>query len=191
MKPLLLHKRKFKQKLIKRITPYEKKLDDLLGTYKIKHNIQYIISPYIVDFFIPSKGLVIELDGYVHDTKRAQIRDARRDSFLFSFYLMVLRYKNQINAEKIIEEIANFEDLKTSKKCKIYSRIAHNNNLFSTSGYDEKSLRIINPSHRMEVVEEHKKQLRKKYFGDQRNSYDKYKSMYKKKLNRIAKYGED
>jgi very-short-patch-repair endonuclease len=44
-----------------------------LAAYKFRR--QHVIYPYICDFFCPSKGLVVEIDGDTHDAAY----DARRD----------------------------------------------------------------------------------------------------------------
>jgi very-short-patch-repair endonuclease len=41
-----------------------------------KFRRQFVIEPWIVDFFCPAKGLVIEIDGHTHDAERDQVRDA-------------------------------------------------------------------------------------------------------------------
>jgi len=43
--------------------------------YKFRR--QHVIFPYICDFFCPSKGLVIEIDGDTHDPPYDVRRDAR------------------------------------------------------------------------------------------------------------------
>ena len=42
-----------------------------------KFRRQHVIFPYICDFFCPSKGLIIELDGDTHDAEHDRKRDAR------------------------------------------------------------------------------------------------------------------
>jgi very-short-patch-repair endonuclease len=46
-----------------------------------------------VDFFVPSAGLIIEVDGPVHDTQ--QDRDAARQSYLEAGGFRVLRFTNE------------------------------------------------------------------------------------------------
>jgi very-short-patch-repair endonuclease len=50
---------------------------------------QKIIGNYIVDFFCPEKGVVIEVDGSSHDGKQED--DAKRDEYLRSLGLEVIR----------------------------------------------------------------------------------------------------
>ncbi len=55
---------------------------------------QAIIRDFIVDFYIPSRGIVIELDGSQHYEREAQRKDAIRDQTLQDLGLTVLRYPN-------------------------------------------------------------------------------------------------
>jgi len=50
---------------------------------------QKIIGNYIVDFYCAEKSVVIEVDGSSHDNKQAE--DAKRDSYLHSLGLTVIR----------------------------------------------------------------------------------------------------
>ena len=55
---------------------------------------QQPIGPYIVDFFCPSAGLVVELDGGQHGADTAIAYDAARDTFLSARGYRVLRFIN-------------------------------------------------------------------------------------------------
>jgi len=50
---------------------------------------QKIIGDVIVDFYCSEKGVVIEVDGGSHDNQQSE--DARRDAFLHSLELIVIR----------------------------------------------------------------------------------------------------
>lgn len=52
------------------------------------------IGSYIVDFYSPAAGLVIELDGSQHYEPEHACRDAERDACLASQGLLVLRFDN-------------------------------------------------------------------------------------------------
>ena len=60
----------------------------------IKAKRQQIINTFIVDFYIPSAGIVIEIDGSQHYEQEARIRDHERDAALDRLGLLVLRYSN-------------------------------------------------------------------------------------------------
>jgi very-short-patch-repair endonuclease len=49
---------------------------------------------YIVDFFAPAAGLVVEVDGGQHARCEAVMWDSRRDAALASLGLRVLRFDN-------------------------------------------------------------------------------------------------
>ncbi len=66
------------------------------------------IGPYIVDFYAPAVGLVIEVDGGQHFETAHAKRDAVRDSILAGQGLKVLRVDNRqalLEMDAVIEEI--------------------------------------------------------------------------------------
>jgi len=60
--------------------------------YGIDFDSPCIISNYIVDFYVPSLSLIIEIDGQSHDYKGTY--DEQRQSFLASLGLHVYRVQN-------------------------------------------------------------------------------------------------
>ena len=50
---------------------------------------QHPMGPYVADFYCPRAKLVVEVDGAAHDGR--QDRDARRDAFLASLGMTVIR----------------------------------------------------------------------------------------------------
>jgi very-short-patch-repair endonuclease len=67
------------------------------------------IGPYIVDFVCHAAALAIEIDGGQHFESRQEQRDARRDAFLASKGLRVLRFSNydvMSNRAGVLETIA-------------------------------------------------------------------------------------
>ena len=50
---------------------------------------------YVVDFYCAEAGLVIELDGSVHDTPETRAYDAQRTRELQARGLKVLRFRNE------------------------------------------------------------------------------------------------
>ena len=60
----------------------------------LKFRRQHGIGPYIVDFYCPEKGVVIEIDGDVHADKNQAARDEKRENYLGSLGLQVIRYMN-------------------------------------------------------------------------------------------------
>ena len=111
------------QDLRKNMTPEEKHLwYDFLKRLPMKAHRQYNIGNYIVDFYIPKKQLVIEIDGIQHLTEEHEEKDQTRDKFLEEQGLSVLRFPNESirkNFADVCQIILNrigieFEDLKES-----------------------------------------------------------------------------
>ena len=105
------------------MTPEEKHLwYDFLKRLPIKAHRQYNIGNYIVDFYIPQKQLVIEIDGVQHLMKEHKEIDQTRDRFLVEQNLKVLRFSNESirkNFVDVCQIVLNhigikFEDLKGS-----------------------------------------------------------------------------
>ena len=57
--------------------------------YGINFNRQKIIGNYIVDFYVPSLSLVIEIDGWSHNYKEEY--DLVRENYLKSFGLKIFK----------------------------------------------------------------------------------------------------
>ena len=77
------------------MTPEEKHLwYDYLRKLPIIVKRQQCIGNYIVDFYIPSGSIVIELDGGQHYEAQGIEKDCVRDSFLSDRGITVLRYTN-------------------------------------------------------------------------------------------------
>ena len=72
---------------------------------------QKVISPYIVDFYIAAKKLVIELDGSQHYDLPGKQADSIRDQFLREQGFTVLRYANSDidkNFRGVCEDILSY-----------------------------------------------------------------------------------
>ncbi len=97
--------------LRKNMTKEEKHLwYDFLKTLPVTVNRQKVIGSYIVDFYIASAKLVIELDGSQHFEQAGEKRDAERDTYLSRLGIQVFRYSNlelNQNFEGVCEEILN------------------------------------------------------------------------------------
>ena len=78
----------------------------LLG---LKFRRQHQIGDYIVDFYCDEKKLVIELDGLVHDSSSRKRIDHKRDAYLQSLGLKIIRVANERllnNTATVLNEIA-------------------------------------------------------------------------------------
>lgn len=97
---------------------------DFLKTLPITVNRQKVIGNYIVDFYIATAKLVIELDGSQHYEEKGIENDAKRDAFLNGLGINVLRYSNlDVNQrfESVCEDILN--NLDTSSVSKLPRQI--------------------------------------------------------------------
>ena len=84
------------QELRKSMTDEEKRLwYDFLKKLPYTTNRQKVIGNYIVDFFIASKRIVIEIDGLQHKLPENRQNDAKRDRDLTALGITVLRYTNK------------------------------------------------------------------------------------------------
>ena len=84
------------QKLRKEMTKEEKHLwYDFLKKLPIQVKRQKNIENYILDFYIPSLKIAIEIDGIQHTSEEGRIQDEKRDSILNSYGIRVLRFQNR------------------------------------------------------------------------------------------------
>lgn len=60
----------------------------------LKFRRQHGIGPYIVDFYCPERLLVLEIDGESHADAGQILKDQKRDAYLNSLGLQVIRYLN-------------------------------------------------------------------------------------------------
>ena len=92
---------------------YAEKLLKTFLTGKIDFEFQKIIYTdnrhfFIADFYIPSKNLIIELDGEYHDDAKQQEKDIWRTKILKSLGYKVIRFKNkQITESKDLFWVLN------------------------------------------------------------------------------------
>ena len=83
------------QELRKNMTPEEKHLwYDFLKFLPMTVKRQYVVLNYILDFFIPSANIAIELDGSQHFEPEARVADAEREENLSTLGIKTLRYTN-------------------------------------------------------------------------------------------------
>lgn len=92
---------------------YAERLLKIFLTGKIDFEFQKIIYTdnkhfFIADFYIPSKNLIIELDGEYHDSIKQQDKDIWRTKLLNSLGYEVIRFKNkQITESRDLSWILN------------------------------------------------------------------------------------
>jgi very-short-patch-repair endonuclease len=56
---------------------------------------QFSVGDYVLDFYCPSEKLCIELDGAPHFSEEGYLQDIKRDEFLKSMGIKVLRIENK------------------------------------------------------------------------------------------------
>lgn len=77
--------------------------------YKIDFDRQRIIGNYIVDFYVKTLGLVVEIDGYSHDDKVEY--DAKRQTYIENLGLKVYRIQDidvKIKLSSVMNVLAEY-----------------------------------------------------------------------------------
>ena len=101
--------------LRRNMTPEERHLwYDFLKNLSCRVKRQYRIENYIVDFYVASKKIVIEIDGIQHQTEEHRKADIERDEVLKKWGITVLRYTNRdinCNFHTVTTDILNKLDL--------------------------------------------------------------------------------
>ena len=101
----------FRKHLRKNLTPSEAVLWNCLKGKKLgdrKFRRQHSIGKYVADFYSPSEKLVVELDGKEHFTIEGSEYDLKRDKYMNSLGIKVLRFENRdvnYSLDGVLEEI--------------------------------------------------------------------------------------
>ena len=93
------------KKLRANTTPHERMLWRALREFPVEgthFRRQAPIGPYVVDFFCPAKGLILEVDGGHHNDEETAARDRERQLWLEREGYRVLRFWNS----KIASDLA-------------------------------------------------------------------------------------
>ncbi len=98
-----IHNRKelleFRRELRKNLTPAEAFLWKHLKGKQLdgkKFAKQHSIGNYIVDFYLASDKLIVELDGEVHQNATAVAYDEKRTTYLNGLGFTVIRFENKM-----------------------------------------------------------------------------------------------
>ena len=94
--------RKFKRRMIRKPTKYEKLFMEHLKNEKLDFKQQVITGFYIADFIIPSKMFIIEIDGESHNKRKRY--DFIRDKFLNQCGFQVMRITNEEIKNGVLEK---------------------------------------------------------------------------------------
>ena len=85
----------------------------------LKFRRQHEFGGYILDFYCSELGLVVELDGGIHDDLERQHYDMQRDKFLREQNLRILRFSNNLVIHQLDSVLQQLEttcrDIDTSK----------------------------------------------------------------------------
>lgn len=76
----------------------------------IEVEAQAIVHGWIVDFYVPSVKLVIEIDGGIHDTSGQYQRDQHRNAILERDGYTVLRFKNHEAMHRTAQVVSRILD---------------------------------------------------------------------------------
>ena len=115
MKNICIHNRKelieSRKDLRRKLTPSEAFLWKHLRAKQLdgkKFVKQHSIGKYIVDFYLASDKLIIELDGEVHQNPAAMEYDEQRTAYLTGLGFSVIRFENKMvfdNLQSVLTEI--------------------------------------------------------------------------------------
>ncbi len=107
-----------RRRLRAKSTKSEKLLWEKLRNKKLqglKFRRQYSIGPYIADFYSPKIKLAIELDGAGHFTEEALEYDRKREEYIKSLGIRILRFSNEAvydDLSGVLKEIAELDPLR-------------------------------------------------------------------------------
>lgn len=104
----------FRTTLTKNQTPSETKFKAILKMLKIHYDFQKILytdrSFYIVDFYLPDYGIVIEIDGKRSESEIQKTKDIMRDAIVQAQVKRVYRFNNEEieNTDKVVKKINGY-----------------------------------------------------------------------------------
>src|SRR3990172_1276354 len=96
-------------------TPAEDRLWQALRRSQLgfKFRRQHTVGRFIVDFYCSRAGLVVEVDGDIHDYSGAE--DAARQEFLEHHGVRVLRFKNEQVLTSVGDVLAQIQEALTAR----------------------------------------------------------------------------
>jgi very-short-patch-repair endonuclease len=83
----------------------------------LKFRRQHPFQNYIADFYCHEIGLVIEIDGCIHNVADNKLYDSDRTVVLNDFALTVIRFSNQKVLENIAEVLNEIKLIASKCKC--------------------------------------------------------------------------
>lgn len=73
----------------------EKAMMAILKEMGLRFLFEYPLWSNILDFYLPSLSLAIEVDGNLHNSESQKLKDSKRDRYLVSRGLQVIRFTNE------------------------------------------------------------------------------------------------
>jgi len=92
----------FKEETFRRV------FDKYCNELDFEYEYQKIIAPYIVDFYIPIKCMVIEFDESHHNKTINNLKDAYREQFIMSIGIVVIRYSGSLDKNEMYNFLKRF-----------------------------------------------------------------------------------
>jgi len=133
----------FAQQMRLNPTPTENKFFNFLKENNIPFKNQVVILPYIIDFLLEGKNLVVELDGQHHNQNLNQMTyDTKRDELLMSMRLTVIRFNNENLDLNQIKEI--YKKQPDFNNIKLLNRIGYHNHYYEKRAFGGKALGYFN-----------------------------------------------
>lgn len=108
------HLKTYARELRNKQTPAEQTLWQFLRKKQVlnlRFSRQKPLGPYIVDFYAKDANLIVEIDGAQHYDESHQLYDKRRDDYLRSLGLSILRFNN-IEVTRCIESVLHIIECK-------------------------------------------------------------------------------
>ena len=107
-------------------TYYERMFREKLTRWGIAFLDQWIIGPWIADFYLPAYRTVIEIDGKHHSWPKTLQRDLRRTAWFKNRQFNVVRIPNPEVAELTKEDLIALCKTHEEEKLEILDRSFHN-----------------------------------------------------------------
>jgi len=107
--------KKYQRRMLANPTPAERIIAEKLQTAGFDFKQQMILGFYILDFVIPKKMLVIEVDGKNHEERKQIEYDVKKDNFIKECGFSILRIRNEYAEGFDIEVIKNMKNRTTKE----------------------------------------------------------------------------
>lgn len=88
-------KRQSAARMLDQPTAGETAMGKILREAKIGHKPQVVLRGFIADYMLKGKGVIVEVDGGYHTTKRQQMYDLGRDSIFYDAGWRTVRVTNE------------------------------------------------------------------------------------------------